>query len=314
MTVVVTDPLAETGLRQLREAGYNVRTAYDAQQDDLLDLVGDASALIVRSGTEVSEDVFDAAEDLVVVGRAGTGVDNIDLASAREHGVVVVNAPEPNARAAAEYTIGMLLATTRSIPQAHATLRDGQWEKGTYVGTELSGKVLGIVGFGRVGRRVARISDALGMDVMAYDPYVDPDCVESSCADLAETLEVCLEQADVLTLHVPLTPETNGLVGHDELRLLEGGYLINCARGGIVDENALAKAVRDGVLEGAAVDVFDQEPVSATNLLVETDDVVVTPHLGAQTRSAREDVASLIVSRVTAALEGEPVENALNTG
>jgi D-3-phosphoglycerate dehydrogenase len=311
MKILVTDPIAEAGTARLREAGHEVVEATDIEGDALLDAVSDANALVVRSGTAVTEAVFEAAEDLVIVGRAGIGVDNIDIEAATAHGVIVANAPEGNVRAAAEHTVGMTFATARSIPQAHVRLRDGEWAKDDYLGTELNGKTLGIVGLGRVGQEVAKRLGSLGMDLVAYDPYIGQDRADQLGAELVE-FEACLDRADFLTVHTPLTPETEGLVGREELERLAGGYLVNCARGGVVDEAALAAAVEDGTLAGAAVDVFADEPVAPDNPLLAVDDVVVTPHLGAATEAAQEYVATSIADQVLAAFAGQPVANALN--
>ncbi|MFB6157891.1 MAG: phosphoglycerate dehydrogenase [Haloferacaceae archaeon] len=311
MRVLVTDPIAEAGIDRLREAGHEVKTAYDLSEAELLDAVADANALIVRSGTEVDREVLEAAPDLVIVGRAGIGVDNIDLDAATDHGVVVANAPQGNVRAAAEHTVAMAFATARSIPQAHIRLKGGEWAKGDYLGTELNGKTLGIVGLGRVGQEVAKRLDAVGMDLVAYDPYIGEERAERLGAELVE-FETCLDRADFLTVHTPLTPETEGLISTDELELMGGGYLVNCARGGVVNEAALADAVERGVLDGAAVDVFADEPVSPDNPLLDVEDVVVTPHLGAATEAAQENVALSIADQVLAAFADEPVVNALN--
>ncbi|MFB6092668.1 MAG: phosphoglycerate dehydrogenase, partial [Haloquadratum sp.] len=243
--------------------------------------------------------------------RAGIGVDNIDIDAATEHGVIVANAPEGNVRAAAEHTVAMSFAAARSIPQAHARLKGGEWAKSDYLGTELNGKTLGIVGLGRVGQEVAKRLDGLGMNLVAFDPYISEERADRLGAELVE-FEECLTRADFLTVHTPLTPETEGMISTDELELMGGGYLINCARGGVVDEEALAAAVEGGTLDGAAVDVFADEPVSSDNPLLDVDEVVVTPHLGASTEAAQENVATSIADQVDAAFAGEPVMNALN--
>ncbi|MFC6989869.1 phosphoglycerate dehydrogenase [Haloplanus sp. GCM10025708] len=311
MKVLITDPIDDAGVDRLVESGHEVELAYDVEGDALLEAVADANALVVRSGTEVTREVFEAAPDLVMVGRAGIGVDNIDIDAATDHGVIVANAPEGNVRAAAEHTVAMAFAAARSIPQAHARLKGGEWAKGDYLGTELNGKTLGIVGLGRVGQEVAKRLDALGMDLVAYDPYIGEDRAERLGAQLVE-FETCLDRADFLTVHTPLTPETEDLVSTDELELMGGGYLVNCARGGVVDEDALAAAVEDGTLDGAAIDVFAEEPVSPDNPLLAVEDVVVTPHLGASTEAAQENVATSIADQIIAAFADEPVVNALN--
>jgi D-3-phosphoglycerate dehydrogenase len=312
MKVLVTDPIAEAGLDRLREAGHEVETAYDVEGEALLNAVADANALIVRSGTEVTEDVFAAAPDLVIVGRAGIGVDNIDIDAATDHGVVVANAPEGNVRAAAEHSVAMAFATARSIPQAHQRLRDGDWAKGDFLGTEVNGKTLGVVGFGRVGQEVAKRLGNLGMNIVTYDPYISEERADQFGAELVDSLDDCLSRADFCTVHTPLTDETENMIGAEELAELEGGYVVNCARGGIVDEPALAEAVEDGILKGAAIDVFADEPVDPDNPLLDVDDVIVTPHLGASTEAAQTNVATSTADQVLAAFAGEPVVNALN--
>jgi D-3-phosphoglycerate dehydrogenase len=312
MKVLVTDPIDDAGIELIREAGHEVETAYEVEGQDLLDAVADANALIVRSGTDVNEDVFAAAEDLVIVGRAGIGVDNIDIEAATRHGVIVANAPEGNVRAAAEHTVAMTFATARSIPQAHSRLKDGEWAKSDYLGTEVNGATLGIVGLGRVGQEVAKRLDALGMDLVVHDPYINEERAAQFGAELVSELEECLERADVLTIHTPLLPETEGMIASEELATLGDAYLVNCARGGIVDEADLAAAVADGTLRGAAIDVFADEPVDPDSPLLDVDDIVVTPHLGASTRAAQENVAVDTAEQVLAAFTDQPVANALN--
>ncbi|EMA45129.1 phosphoglycerate dehydrogenase [Halobiforma nitratireducens] len=311
MKVLVTDPIADAGLDVLRDAGHEVETGYELEGEDLLEAVSDAHGLIVRSGTEVTAEVLEAAGELVIVGRAGIGVDNIDIDAATDEGVIVANAPEGNVRAAAEHTVAMTFATARSVPQAHVRLKDGEWAKSDYLGAELDGKTLGVVGLGRVGQEVAKKLDSLGMDVVAFDPYISEERAQRLGAELVD-FEPCLERADFLTIHTPLTPETEGMIGESELDLLEGGYLVNVGRGGIVQEDALAAKVEDGTLEGAALDVFAEEPLPADSPLLEHDDVIVTPHLGASTEAAQENVATSTAEQVVAAFGGEPVANALN--
>jgi D-3-phosphoglycerate dehydrogenase / 2-oxoglutarate reductase len=311
MKVLVTDPIADAGLDVLRDAGHEVETGYELEGDDLLEAVSDAHGLIVRSGTEVDEALFEAAEELVIVGRAGIGVDNIDIEAATDHGVIVANAPEGNVRAAAEHTVAMTFATARSIPQAHIRLKNGEWAKSDYLGAELDGKTLGVVGLGRVGQEVAKKLDSLGMDIVAFDPYISEERADRLGAELVD-FEACLERADFLTIHTPLTPETEGMIGDEELDLLEGGYLVNVGRGGIVQEDALAAKVEDGTLSGAALDVFAEEPLAEDSPLLEHDDVIVTPHLGASTEAAQENVAVSTAEQVAAAFLDEPVANALN--
>jgi D-3-phosphoglycerate dehydrogenase len=312
MKVLVTDPVADAGLDLLREAGHEVVTAFDVEGEALLDAVADAHALVVRSGTDVSRELFEAAPALVIVGRAGIGVDNIDVDAATEHGVVVANAPEGNVRAAAEHTVGMTFAAARSIPQAHGRLKAGEWAKSDYLGSEVNGKTLGIVGLGRVGQEVAKRLGSLGMELVVSDPYISQERADRLGAELVDSLEECLDRADFVTVHTPLLPETEGMIGEAELARLEGGYVVNCARGGIVDEDALAAALADGTLAGAALDVFAEEPLPPDSPLLESDRVVVTPHLGASTEAAQENVAVDTAEQVLAAFRDEPVVNALN--
>ena len=312
MKVLVTDPIDDAGLDRLREAGHEVETEYEIAGDELLDAVADANALIVRSGTDVDEAVFEAAEDLVIVGRAGIGVDNIDIDAATDHGVIVANAPQGNVRAAAEHTVAMAFAAARWIPQAHTRLSDGEWAKSDYLGREVNNKTLGIVGLGRVGQEVAKRLDSLGMELVVFDPYISEERAAQFGAELIDDLDDCLERADFVTIHTPLLPETENMIGADELELLDDGFLINCARGGIVDETALADAVENGPMAGAALDVFAEEPVSEDSPLLDVDEIVVTPHLGASTEAAQENVAVDTAEQVIAAFDEEPVLNALN--
>ncbi len=311
MKVLVTDPIAEAGLDVLRNAGHEVEIDYELDGEPLVEAIADVDALIVRSGTEVTREVFEAAPNLVIVGRAGIGVDNIDIDAATDNGVIVANAPQGNVRAASEHTVAMAFATARSIPQAHIRLKSGEWAKSDYLGTELKDKTLGVVGLGRVGQEVAKKLDSLGMDIVAFDPYISSERADRIGAELVE-FEDCLERADFLTVHVPLTDETANLISAEELELLEGGYLVNCARGGVVDEDALADAVEDGTVAGAALDVFAEEPLPEGSRLNEVDDIIVTPHLGASTEAAQENVATSTAEQIVAALANEPVMNALN--
>ena len=311
MIVLVTDPIDDVGLERLREAGHEVRTGFDLEGEELLAAVADVHALVVRSGTEVTQEVIAAAPELVIIGRAGIGTDNIDREAATEHGVIVANAPEGNVRAAAEHTVAMTMAAARSIPQAHGRLKGGEWAKGEYVGMEINGKTLGIVGFGRVGQEVGRRLGDLGMDLVTYDPYISRERAAQIGAELV-SLEECLARANVLTIHTPLTPETEGLIGAEELEQFGNGLVVNCARGGVLDEDALVDAIDAGTVRGAALDVFAEEPLPKDSRLLETEDVIVTPHLGASTEAAQENVALSIADQIEAAFAGEPVINAIN--
>jgi D-3-phosphoglycerate dehydrogenase len=311
MRVLVTDELADAGLDRLREAGHEVETAYDITAADLPDAVADANALVVGPDTPVDRAVFEAAPELEIVGRTALDVDNIDVDAATEHGVVVVNTPEGPVRAAAEHTVAMAFAAARDIPVAHALLQDGEWAKSDLLGTELNGKTVGIVGLGRIGREVAKRFRALGMDLVATDPNADPALAERLGAELVE-FEECLDRAHFLTLHVPLNDETEQLVGEAELERMADGFVVNCARAGIVDEAALAAAVEDGTLEGAAVDLDAADGVDPDSPLLSVEDVVVNPHPVGDTSETKARVATSLADRILTVFEGEPLASAVN--
>src|SRR3954471_10543469 len=285
--VLVTEEIAEGGLDRLRAAGHEVDVRLDVSATDLLDVIKGAHALIIRSATKVTSEVLDAGTDLVVVGRAGIGLDNVDVDHATKRGVMVVNAPQSNILSAAEHTLALLLAVARNVPQAHTALKQGKWERSKWEGMELHAKTLGVVGLGRVGALVAQRASAFGMRLVAYDPFVSPDRARQMGIELL-TLDDLVRQADIITIHLPKTPETLGLFGKDLLAQMKPDVrIVNTARGGIVDEAALAEAVRSGQVAGAALDVFAEEPTTESPLF-ELDGVVVTPHLGASTREAQD--------------------------
>jgi len=260
--ILVTEKIADGGLQQLRDAGHHVDVKLGLSPDELLEAVSGASALIIRSATQVTGEVLEAGSDLVVVGRAGIGLDNVDVDTATERGVMVVNAPQSNTLSAAEHTMALLLAQARNIPQAHAALVDGRWERSRWEGVELANKTLGIVGLGRIGKLVAQRALSFGMNLVAYDPFVSVDRARQLSVDLLP-LERLIEVADFVTLHVAKTPETVGLIDKDLLtRAKPGIRIINVSRGGIVDEAALAEAIDAGHVGGAALDVFAAEPTT----------------------------------------------------
>jgi D-3-phosphoglycerate dehydrogenase len=309
-TVLVVEPLSQAGLDLLAER-HELVYRPDCTRADLLLRVATADALIVRSGTQVDAEVFAAGERLRVVGRAGVGVNNIDVDAATRRGVVALNVPDGNTIAACEQTFALMLALARNIPAATASLRAGRWERERFVGVELRGKTLGVVGLGRIGQEVCRRAVAFGMRPVAYDPFVSAEVAEGLGARLAPLAEV-IAQADFLTLHTPLTAETRGLIGHRELAAMKrGAILINCARGGLVDEAALEGALREGRLGGAGLDVFTHEPPGEHPLLA-LPNVVATPHLGASTREAQEVSATLVARYVCDALAGQAVRTAVN--
>jgi len=310
MRVLVTDPIASDGLDLLHEqVSVVVRTGLD--EDELVQEIGGYDALIVRSGTQVTARVILAAQRLQVIGRAGVGVDNIDVDAATERGILVVNAPDGNSIAAAEHTIGVMMALARHIPQADASLRDHKWTRKQFIGVEVTGKTLGVIGMGRIGLEVARRGRGLAMRVLAYDPYVSSAHAERLGVELCD-LDDLLAQADFVTLHVPLTSSTRNLIGPRELSLVKPtARLINCARGGIVDECALDEALCEGRLAGAALDVFVDEPPFDCPLL-DNPKVVVTPHLGASTQEAQVAVAVDVARQVLDVLSGRPAAHPVN--
>ena len=311
--VLIADALEESGLRMLADAGipYDVRTGLAPEA--LAAAVAEGyTALVVRSASKVTRAVLEAGRSLRIVGRAGVGVDNIDVGAASERGVLVVNAPEGNTIAAAEHTLALLLALARHVPESHASLRAGRWERKAGMGVELHGKTVGVVGLGKIGRTVAARCKSFGMEVLGYDPFVSPDMCRSLGVASTELPDL-FARADFVTLHVPLTDETKGLIGLETLaRVKPGVRIVNCARGGLVDEAALAAALRDGRVAGAALDVFSSEPPAADCPLLRAPNVVLTPHLGASTLEAQTKVGLEVVEQVIEYLTTGVIRSAIN--
>ena len=296
--ILVADEVSDQGLEPLRAVNFEVDNRIGLSPDELRQIIQDYDALIVRSETKVTAHLMDAAERLRCVGRAGVGVDNIDIPAATERGIVVMNAPDGNTVTTAEHALALLMALARRIPQADASLKKGQWERKRFLGVELRGKTLGIIGLGRIGQRVAIGARGLGMSVVAYDPYLSKDKVRDQDLEIA-AFEDVLARADFLTVHTPLTPETRGIIGRQAFaRMKDGVRIVNCARGGIVDERALADAIKEGRVAGAALDVFEDEPPSPDNPLLSMEEVVTTPHLGASTREAQQGVALVVAQQM----------------
>ncbi|HEX9123905.1 MAG TPA: phosphoglycerate dehydrogenase [Actinomycetota bacterium] len=311
MRVLVTEPLSAPGLDMLRR-DFRVDVRPELASGGLVAEIAPYEALVVRSQTRVTAAVIEAGEHLKVIARAGIGLDNVDVEAATRRGVMVVNAPQSNIVSAAEHTLALLLAQARSIPLANADLKAGRWERSTYEGVELQGKTLGVVGLGRVGGLVTQRAAAFGMRIIAFDPYVPKERAKEMGIELMPTLEALLVQADFITIHLPRTPDTERLIGRRELALVkEGARIVNTARGGIVDEVALAKALEDGRLAGAALDVFAEEPTTESPLFA-FDQVVVTPHLGAATAEAQDKAGTAVAEMVGLALRGEFVPYAVN--
>ena len=311
MKVLVPEKLADPGIKLL-EKDFEVDVRLDLGPDELLETIGDYDGLIVRSATRVTAEVMDRAENLKAIGRAGIGVDNIDIDAATKRGVIVANAPESNTVAAAEHTLGLMLASARRIPAADSSLREGQWKRSIFKGVEVSGKTLGLIGLGHVGAIVARGALGMGMRVLAYDPYVSEDRMRSMNVGRAESADEVFERADFVSLHVPRTPQTVGLVEENALsKMKPTAYLINVARGGIVDETALYNALKDGTIAGAALDVFAEEPTTESPIFT-LPNVVVTPHLGASTAEAQDRAGITAAEQVATALSGAVPIHAIN--
>ncbi len=308
--VLIAEELSPAAVAQL-EADFDVRHTDGSDRPTLLAALADAVAVIVRSATNIDAEALAHAPRLQVVARAGVGLDNVDVEAATRAGVMVVNAPTSNIVSAAEHAVGLLLAVARNVPQAAASLRAGEWKRSTFTGVELDGKVAGILGLGRIGVLVAERLSAFGMRVMAYDPYVPPARAAQLGVRLA-SLDELLGEADFITVHLPKNAETIGLLGDKELHLVKPGVrIVNAARGGIVDEQALALALREGRVAGAAIDVFAAEPATG-NPLLEIPSVVATPHLGASTAEAQEKAGTQVARSVKLALAGEFVPDAVN--
>lgn len=311
-TILVAEKLGAPGIDMLKTAG-EVDCSYGLSKEDLLEKIKGVDAIVIRSATRVTREVFEAANGrLRVVGRAGVGIDNVDLAAASEYGCLVVNAPTANTVAAAEHGIALLCALARNVSQADASMKKGEWDRTSYVGVSMVGKTLAVLGFGKVGSELARRARGLGMQAIAYDPYASEERAAALGVKLV-TLEEALATADFFSLHMPLTPTTKHLLNDETFaKMKKGARIINVARGGVIDDHALARALDAGIVAGAALDVFEPEPPAADNPLVGRPDVICTPHLGASTREAQEEVAVEIAEAVLGALRGELTSSVVN--
>ena len=309
--VMVAEELADAGLALLRAAGHDIDVRAGLSADELREAIKGAEALIVRSATQVDADLLAAGDSLVVVGRAGVGLDNVDVAAATERGVLVCNAPSSNVVSAAEMTVALMLALARHVPQAHQALADGRWERSRWGGMEIYHKTIGIVGLGRVGRLVAQRIAPFDVALISYDPYMSAESGRAADVEMVEFDEL-LERSDIITLHMPRTPETAGLLGAENLaKCRPHALIVNTARGGILDEAAAAAALDEGRLGGVAVDVYATEPATESPLFGRPD-VVATPHLGASTSEAQDRAGAQIAEQVNLALAGDPVPYAVN--
>jgi D-3-phosphoglycerate dehydrogenase len=312
MRLLVTDELSEEGLKMLRsESSVDVDVRPGMSHEELVKTIVDYDGVIIRSGTRITADVIDAGRKLSVIGRAGVGVDNVDVAHATRRGILVMNTPSANIISAAEHSLAMMLTLARNIVWAHASVQAGKWERKKFTGVEMSGKTLGIVGVGRVGAEVARRAKSFNMDLIGYDPFISEELAEKLQVKLM-SLEEVLAGADIITIHAPLTKSTHHMIGEDQFKLMRPtALLVNCARGGIVDEEALYEALTGGKIAGAAFDVFEEEPI-ANSKLIGLPNLVTTPHLGASTREAQEKVSLEMAECVVKFLKENIISNAIN--
>jgi D-3-phosphoglycerate dehydrogenase len=312
--VLVSDPISQHGVDALAEGGLlEVSFQPGLPHEELLKIIPDYAALVVRSQTKVGPDVIAVAKNLKAIGRAGVGVDNVDVDAATQRGIVVMNTPGGNTVSTAEHAFSLLVSVARKIPQADASVKSGQWDRKSFQGVELNGKTLAILGMGRIGTEVAKRALAFGMRVLAYDPYLSESRARTLQVELVDKLEQALPEADFVTMHMPLTDETRHMLDARRLALLKkGARIVNCARGGLIDEAALAAALASGQVAGAAIDVFELEPPDPANPLRQAPNIVFTPHLGASTAEAQESVGIEIAHTIRAALLEGTINNAVN--
>ncbi len=311
MKVLVSDNISLRGIEILKKAGLEVDIKTGLKPEELKKEIGEYNALIVRSATKVTSDIIDAAENLKVIGRAGSGLDNVDKDAATKRGIVVMNTPGGNTITTAEHTIALLFSMARQIPQATASMKAGKWEKKKFMGMELYNKTLGIIGFGNIGTHVARMAHGIGMNVITYDPFLSEERARSLGAKVVD-LDELIKKSDFITIHTPLTKETKGLINAERIAQMKDGVrLINSARGGIIDEKALYNALKSGKVAAAALDVFEKEPPEGSPLL-ELDNLVCTPHLGAASEEAQENVAIAVSEQIVDYLVHGTIRNAVN--
>jgi D-3-phosphoglycerate dehydrogenase len=308
--VLIADKINEDGINELKEVA-EVIVQTDITGDELINSIKDFDAIVVRSRTRITPEVIENASKLKIIARAGVGVDNVDVEAATEKGIMVVNAPESASVTVAELTIGLILSLARKISIADKSVKEGRWEKNKFMGMELAGKTLGIIGMGRIGTQVAIRCKAFAMNILVYDPYLPPNTASKMNVNVVD-LESLLKNADIITIHVPLTSKTRHLISKDELNLMkENAFIINCARGGIINENDLYNALSEGKIGGAALDVFEKEPPKDSPLL-ELDNLVATPHIGASTEDAQRGAALIVAKEIKRFFKGEIPQNVIN--
>jgi D-3-phosphoglycerate dehydrogenase len=312
--VLVADPIAQRGIDELSVGGaLDVVVKLGLKEAELIEIIGDFAALVVRSETKANAKVIEAAHKLKVIGRAGVGVDNVDVEAATKRGIIVMNTPGGNTISTAEHAFSLMVSTARNIPQADASVKSGKWDRKTFVGVELYNKTLAILGMGRIGTEIARRAIAFGMRVLAYDPYLSPSRARSLQVELVENLDDIVPQADFITMHMPLTAETKYMLNAERLaKTKKGVRIVNCARGGLIEEAALIEALKSKQVAAAALDVFEQEPLPAGSPLRDLPNLVMTPHLGASTAEAQEGVGLEIAEQIKAVLLQGEVRNAVN--
>ena len=310
--ILVSDPIADKGIEILKEAGFEVIYNPNPSDDELQTLAGDVQAWVVRSGTKITSELLNDARNLQVIGRAGVGVDNIDIQEATSRGIVVMNNPDGNTISAAEHTIAMMMALSRNIQLGHMGIINGEWNRDNLIGSELKGKTLGVVGLGRIGREVIKRAKGLEMKILGYDPFVNQDVLDPEVVTLVD-LDTLTSDSDYITLHLPLLDSTKNLFNKDRLTAMKpSARLINVARGGIIDEPDLADALNNDVIAGAAIDVFETEPLDADNPLIKAKNVLLTPHLGASTFEASEGVSFGICRQIKDFILDEKLSNPIN--
>jgi D-3-phosphoglycerate dehydrogenase len=311
--ILVSDPISDLGLQQLTDAADVILDKKTGlTEDQLVAIIDQYDALLVRSQTKVTEKILTAGTRLKVVGRAGVGVDNIDLEAATKRGIIVINAPDGNTITTCEHTFAMMMALARHIPQAYRKTVEGNWDRKTFLGVELRNKVLGVLGMGRIGSEVAKRAKAFGMEVIGYDPFLSEERAEKMGVKLG-SVEDILRKSDFITVHTPLTNETHHMIGQAQFQMMKRGVrIVNCARGGIINEDALRVAVDEGIVAGAAFDVFEEEPPKPDHPFLNHPNIIVTPHLGASTVEAQENVAIDVSEQVLHILRGEAFKNAVN--
>ncbi len=310
--ILVSDSLSDEGIGILKAAGFEVDHKPEISQEDIAKEIGEYDALVIRSRTTVTPEIINNAHKLKVVGRAGVGLDNVDVPSATQRGIIVMNTPGGNTISTAEHTMAMLTSLARSIPQADRSMHEGRWDKKKFVGVELYGKTLGICGTGRIGTEVIKRAQAYGMHVLAYDPFLNEEAVKRLGVTKA-TVDEISRQADFITVHTPLNAQTRGMLGKDQFAVMKKGVrILNCARGGIVSEEALIEGLKNGTVAGAALDVFEEEPLPVDHPFRSMDNVIMTPHLGAATSEAQEGVARDVAEQIVDVLQGKTIRNAIN--